>query len=478
MKMAFTLLTALLLPPLAAVYAADSPEQRHSEVKSSAGKPNIIVILTDDQTYRGIGYNNPEVKTPNLDALAASGITFERGYVASPICAASRASLMTGRFPQQHGVISLGKSAFAPYQMDGAHTRQTLPNRLAEAGYLTAFFGKSHLGQPNTYGFEVGDELGGHDDVEIFKQATQFLKSQPSDGKPFFLWLAPHQPHLPLLPEAQWLDLYPKGSIHLPKNFLTAPTSASLNNQGIPGHTLYRDSDFRKNMDRLPAGPPRDEATMLAFTRAYHAVVSHLDDQVGRFAEILRDRELLKNTVVFYLSDNGYHLGSHGLGNKITMHEESVRVPMFAFGAGIKPGQKTSALVSALDVYPTLVELAGASAPPQSLMGKSLLPLLKDPSVPHRDTVFCECVGVGGTAGQGHRMARGNRWKLILSDANEEFLFDQQDDPFELTNRRDDPAIAPVLDKLRAELAGWMKTTEDRPYPGNAAPAREASQTN
>lgn len=138
--------------------------------------------------------------------------------------------------------------------------------------------------------------------------------------------------------------------------------------------------------------------------------------------------------------------------------------------------RESGALVSALDVYPTLIELAGASSPPQSLMGKSLLPLLNDPSVPHRDTVFCECVGVGGTAGQGHRMARGERWKLILSDANEEFLFDQQEDPFELTNRRDDPALAPVLDKLRGELAGWMKPIEDRPYPGNTAPAREASQ--
>jgi hypothetical protein len=73
--------------------------------------------------------------------------------------------------------------------------------------------------------------------VEIFKQATEFIKFQPDAGKPFFLWLAPHQPHVPLLPEAQWLDLYPKGSVHLPKNFLTAPTSASLNNQGIPGQT-------------------------------------------------------------------------------------------------------------------------------------------------------------------------------------------------------------------------------------------------
>jgi arylsulfatase A-like enzyme len=326
-------------------------------------------------------------------------------------------------------------------------------------------FGKSHLGKPNTYGFEVGDELGGHDDVQIFQQATEFLESQQNDGKPFFLWLAPHQPHVPLLPEPQWLDLYPKGSIQLPKNFLTEPTAASLNNQGLPGQTYYRDSDYRNNMDRLPAGPPRDEATMLAFTRAYHAVVSRLDDQVGRFTDLLRDRGLLKNTVVFYLSDNGYHLGSHGLGNKITMHEESVRVPMFAFGAGIKPGQKTRALVSALDVYPTLIELAGGGAPPQPLMGKSLLPLFTDPSAPHRETIFSECVGVGGMAGQGHRMARGDRWKLILSDADEEFLFDQQDDPFELTNRRDDPGPALVLDNLRGELAGWMKTIGDRPYP-------------
>ena len=438
----------------------------HRPSAADDSKPNIIVIFTDDQTYRGIGYNNPEVKTPNLDALAAGGITFERGYVASPICAASRASMMTGRFPQQHGVMGLGHPAFAPYRMDGAHARQTLPARLAEAGYLTAFFGKSHLGKPNTYGFAVGDELGGHDDVEIFQQATEFIKSQPDAGKPFFLWLAPHQPHVPLLPEAQWLDLYPKGSIHLPKNFLTAPTSASLNNQGIPGQTFYRDSDYRNNIDRLPAGPPRDEATMLAFTHAYHAVVSHLDDQVGQFADLLRNRGLLQNTVVFYLSDNGYHLGSHGLGNKITMHEESVRVPMFAFGAGIKPGQKTRALVSALDVYPTLIELTRAALPPQSLMGKSLLPLLKDPSAPHRDTVFCECVGVGGKSGEGHRMARGDRWKLILSDADEEFLFDQQDDPFELTNRRDDPGLAPVLTRLRHELAGWMKTIGDRPYSG------------
>jgi len=112
----------------------------------------------------------------------------------------------------------------------------------------------------------------------------------------------------------------------------------------------------------------------------------------------------------------------------------------------------------------TLIELAGADLPPQSLMGKSLLPLFKDPSAPHRDTVFCECVGVGGKSGEGHRMARGDRWKLILSDADEEFLFDEQDDPFELSNCRDDATLAPILAGLRQDLAGWMKTIGDRRY--------------
>lgn len=449
------LITTLLLAPLAVLPAADEP----------ASRPNIIVIFTDDQTYRGIGYNNPEVKTPHLDALAASGITFERAYVASPICAASRASMMTGRFPEQHGLRALDKEAFAPYRTDGALASQTLPTRLGEAGYATALLGKSHLGKPRTYGFEDGDEVGGHDDVEVFKRATEFINSQKDATRPFFLWLAPHQPHVPLLPEKQWLDLYPEGSIELAKNFLSEPNGDSLNNQGLPGQNFYRDSVYRRNMDQLPAGPPRDEATMRAFTRAYFAVISHLDDQVGQFAELLRTDGLLENTVVFYMSDNGYHLGSHGLGNKITMHEESVRVPMFAFGAGIKPGLRTSALVSELDLYPTVLELTGAAAPPQPLMGKSLLPLIKDPAAPHRDTVFCECVGVGGKAGEGHRMARGDRWKLILSDTDEEYLFDQQDDPFELTNRIADPELASVLGKLRTELAAWMKSIGDRAYP-------------
>lgn len=434
-------------------------------VAQESNRPNIVVIFTDDQTYQAIGYNNPEVKTPRLDALAASGITFERAYVGSPICTASRASMMTGQFPQQHGLIALKQTAFSSYRIGAKSASQTLPHRLKKAGYFTAFYGKSHLGKPMTYGFDTGDEIPGHDDVKTFEQASAFIKSQKDLNQPFFLWLAPRQPHVPLLPRQKWLDMYPPGSIHLTKNFRVEPKKDSLNNQGTPRATLYRDSNYRNNEGNLPAGPPRDEKTMLAFMRAYYAVVSHLDDQVGEFTDLLRESGLMENTVVFFLSDNGYHLGSHGLGNKITMHEESVRVPMFAFGAGIAPGKTTRALVSAIDVYPTVLELAGAPKPPEPVMGKSLLPLFKNSRAPHHSTVFSECVGVRGKLGEGHRMARGDRWKLILSDRDEEFLFDQQNDPFELNNRIDDPELAPILHKLRSELTQWMKEIGDRPYP-------------
>ncbi len=434
-------------------------------LSQNSNKPNIIVIFTDDQTYRAIGYNTPEIKTPHMDALAASGITFERTYVASPICSASRAAMMTGLFPQQNGVIAVNSTGFADYHVRARNAEQTLPKRLKKAGYFTAFYGKSHLGNPTTYGFDTGDEIPDHDDVKTFEQASTFIKSRKDLNQPFFLWLAPRQPHVPLFPTKKWLDLYPPGSIHLTKNFRVEPQAESLNNQGTPSKILYRDSDYRNNIDQLPSGPPRDEKTMLAFMRAYYAVVSHLDDQVGAFTDLLRETGLMENTVVFFLSDNGYHLGSHGLGNKITMHEESVRVPMFAFGVGIAPGRTTRALVSALDVYPTVLELSGATKPPKTIMGRSLLPLLKDSSAPHHGTVFSECVGVGGKLGEGHRMARGDRWKLILSDKDEEFLFDQHNDPFELNNRVADPELAPVLQKLRSELNQWMKEIGDRPYP-------------
>lgn len=431
----------------------------------AAEQPNLLVIFTDDQTYRAIGYNNREIKTPHLDSLARNGTIFENAYVASPICAASRASMMSGVFPQQHEVVALDRKQFESYTRDGSRYEQTLAHQLGGAGYLTAFYGKSHLGDPTQYGFAEGEELGAFDDKDKFEKAAAFLETQANSEKPFFLWIAPNQPHVPLYPEQEWLDLYPEGELSLPGNYRIEPEQVSLNNQGKPGEHYYRDSEYRRNHRELPAGPPRDEATMREFIRAYYAVISHLDHQIGQLVEKLRSLEMFDETVIIFLSDNGYHLGNHGLGNKITMHEESVRVPMFMAGPGVPSVMQTNALVSSLDVYPTLLALAGVKDSPSHLMGRSLIPLLKDSSASIREVVFSEGVGVGAARGEGHRMARGKRWKLILTGTNEQFLFDQRNDPFELHNQIENPELKPIIDGLRRELSAWMQLIDDRKFP-------------
>ena len=170
---------------------------------------------------------------------------------------------------------------------------------------------------------------------------------------------------------------------------------------------------------------------------------------------------LWENTILIYLSDNGYHLGSHGLGNKITMHEESVRVPMFATGPGVARGKRSRSLVSSLDLYPTLLSLAGAEVPDWS-MGHSLAPVFREPDSTVRRTVFSECVGVGGKPGQGHRMAFDGRHKLILTDTDKLYLFDHMNDRAELNNLINDPQYAEVRRRLESELAIWMRSIGDR----------------
>ncbi len=435
---------------------------------SAATKPNLLVVLVDDMAFNYIGYDNPNVHTPNLNALARRGMIFNRAFIASPICAASRASIMSGLFPEQHGVISLAGENFEAFFNEAPRADQTLPHQLTQAGYLTALYGKSHLGDPTDYGFNEGKVYGEHNDLKTFESAAVFLDAHAHDGQPFFLFLAPRQPHVPLLPDQQYLDLYPPDDVKLAGNWQVEPDPESINNQGLPGEHFYRDSDYRKNYHDLPAGPPRDQRTMREFIQAYQAVITHLDDQMGALIAQLDHLGLSKNTVIIFLSDNGYHLGDHGLGNKITMHEESVRIPMFIVGPGVPVGVRCDALVSSLDVYPTLMDLAGVQSPPDNLMGTSLLPLLADPQSKVRDVVFSECVGLGGQHGQGHRMARDQRYKLVLTGVNEQYLFDDQEDPLEQHNLIDNPSLTPVRDHLRAQLAAWMKQIGDREYPADA----------
>mgnify|MGYP006286907025 CR=1 FL=1 len=166
-----------------------------------------------------------------------------------------------------------------------------------------------------------------------------------------------------------------------------------------------------------------------------------------------------ENTVIIFLSDNGYFLGNHGLGNKITMHEESVRVPLFINWDGLKnKGIECSQLVSSLDVFPSVLELAGIPVPGH-VFGTSLIPLFSEPESPIHDYVASECVGKGGKTGQGHRMVRTMEWKYILTGTNEEVLYNELGDPHELVNLINErPEIAGQMREIRFKL-GKLNTT-------------------
>ena len=459
MKPTLTLLTALLLAPLAALHAADAPTL---EGKS---KPNFVVILTDDQTYRAIGYNNSVVKTPHLDRLATEGLRLNRTFVVSPICAASRASMITGTFPQQHGTVGLAAERFTKNIIEEKRF-VTLPMVLGQAGYHTALYGKSHLGQPTTYGFAEGRQLGDANDEETFAEAERFLKREATSRRPFLLWLAPHNPHLPLTAPQRFKDLYKETVITLDPNWMESPPKQSFFNQAAPGQISFRDSDARiypQAPDGQIGGPPRSAAAMKEVIKAYYADVSCLDEQIGALVAQMKAAGLYENTIIIFLSDNGYHLGNHGLGNKITMHEESVRVPMFIHSPLLPTkGAKSDALVSALDVFPTIIDLAGASAP-SPLMGKSLRPILHAPDATVRDYVISECVGPPeNRVGTGHRMVRTDHFKFVVSTDDEEAFFDLRSDPYETKNLIADASQSAEIERHRAMLREWSSSVAEK----------------
>lgn len=439
-------------------------------------KPNFVVIFTDDQTYRAIGYNNPVVKTPNLDRLAMEGLRLNRAFVASPICVASRASIYTGMYPQQHGSVALASAGFKKSVVEEKRF-VTLPMVLGQAGYHTALYGKSHLGEPTTFGFAEGREIKAANDEETFEEADKFLKRESKSGRPFLLWLTPHNPHVPYTAQQRFKDLYKDSVITLDPNWMETPPMQSFFNQAAPGDIAFRDgpiSIYKSAPTGQTCGPPRSAEAMKEVIKAYYGDVSLLDEQVGTLVEQMKAAGLYENTIIIFLSDNGYHLGNHGLGNKITMHEESVRVPMFIHSPLLAvKSAKSESLVSSLDVFPTISDFAGATAPPQ-LMGKSLRPIMTVPDSTVRDYVITECVGPPeNRVGTGHRMVRTDHFKYMLSTEDEEAFFDLRSDPYEMKNLIAEASLTSEIEHHRAMLREWSVSVGEKRLPLDEAKQQE-----
>lgn len=431
-------------------------------------RPNVLLIAVDDLRDTLGCYGNRAVKTPHVDRLAARGVRCERAYVQYPVCNPSRASFLTGLRPEQTGVTD-NNTLLRGKLPDVV----TLPQLLRASGYYCAAFGKLfHLGGGREAGArqrwmdlpkswdeaqafqatpagkiiagrnltggrlkwcEWGMTAGGDDDQPDGQNARAAIACIERLGdQPWFIGVGFHKPHDPFVAPQQYFDLYPPGSLPLPRDpqdqTAAPPLAVGFGEFGAA---------FRQFTDQERA----------EFLRAYYAGVSFMDAQVGRLLDALDRLQLTDKTLVIFLSDHGYHLGERGWWNKNTLFERSCRAPLILAAPGMKPGVARG-LVEFVDLYPTVAEYCAAK-PPGSLAGASLRPLLIDPSGPGKSAAFT-LVTRGPQRGDS---VRTDRWRYTEWSDGARELYDHQNDPEENYNRAADPSLAATVAALQRVLA-------------------------
>jgi len=472
MKSTSALLTAFILAPLATLHAADLPKP--------APKPNIVFIFTDDQRFDTIAaLGNPVIKTPNLDRLVRSGVSFRNHYIMGgtwgAVCVPSRNMMLTGRTlfriaPPEEPAPATDKGGIVP----PGHI--TLPGHLRQQGYQTFFTGKSHNYVKSSPYFQEGGRTGpvgsildpapegqptghyamqfkrwgsnkvevhpGRHSTDVFAEdAIGFIERQAGE-QPFFLYLAFHAPHDPIMAPPEYEAMYPAERMPLPSSFAS--------NHGFPtGSINIRPFVVHREKTNAPYTPE----AMRKNIGIYYAMITHLDAQVGRVLAALEAKGQLENTIIVFSSDNGFSLGDHGLNHKQSVYEQDVRVPLILSGPGLPKNETRDQLCYLLDLFPTLCKLTGSPIPP-SVEGKSLLPAIHDATRPHRTELYFAYDNF-------QRGCRDDRFKLIEfavpnkragTIARHTLLFDLQTDPKEETNLADQPAHADTLKKMRALL--------------------------
>ena len=365
---------------------------RKTSAVSGAGdaRRNLVVILVDDLRYDGMGCRNPYFTTPRLDQVVAEGCLFENTFVTTSLCSPSRASMLTGLYAHRHGVMN-NSTALPP-------GIQTFPEILREAGYRTAFIGKWHMGGESDAprpGFDRWVSFRGQGvytnpvlNVDgrktpregyitdlLTDYALDFLKEQDT-RQPFFLWLSHKAVHDEFTPAPRHAGRYADRT--WPRPVTMADTDE--NYAGKP-EWVRRQRRSWHGVD----GMYNNRESFDAFTRRYAETLLAVDESVGRLLDQLREQGLAGNTTVLFTSDNGFQFGEHGLVDKRTMYEASIRIPLVAWGPGFVPaGSRRSEMILNVDLCPTCCELAGATVPP-GVQGRSFASLLRGESTPWRD---------------------------------------------------------------------------------------------
>ncbi|MEN8256037.1 MAG: sulfatase [Verrucomicrobiota bacterium] len=433
-------------------------------------RPNMIFILIDDQRHDVIGSMGafPWLKTPNLDKLAEEGAHFRNAFCTSSLCGPSRASFLTGTWPNRHGVVVNETNDYDPKLKNFSEVLQ-------EAGYTTAYFGKWHqaqhgrprpgfdhwvsfFGQGKYYNCVLNingkkQKIDTYLTDELNDRAVEYIKRDHE--KPFLMYLSHKAMHEPFTPPERHKDLY-KG---------IAMRSRDNPADDIAAKPEWIASQMREKRNGKPVAPVNRPAAMMDMMRT----VSAVDEGLGRIVDQLKEQGILDNTIIIYAGDNGYLLGEHGGTNdKRKAYEPSIRIPLvMRYPKLAKPGSKIDELVVNADLAPTLIELAGGKVPDE-VQGESWLPLFKGKA--GRDSFFYEYYqendyrphsGFGGTPTI--HCVRGKRWKYMsypdLPNEIEE-LYDMENDPGELQNLALNPECRTQLAAMRSKLEEHKKALD------------------
>jgi iduronate 2-sulfatase len=446
--MPVVLCCSLFVGSLRVVAAAEGP------------RPNVLWIISDDLSCDLGCYGQSIVSTPHIDRLASRGVRFDRAYTQYALCNPSRSSFLSGYGPDRTGVIDQDFRA-----RDKLPNAVFLPQLFKQSGYFVAAAGKVHHGGKHVdepswneyndakgtdarelelaqfrsrnpdrtprWGAAAGEGETTSDGVNT-RKVVSYLNQSATFGKPFFLTLGLHKPHVQWVAPQSCIDLYPPA---------TMPRRDWLKGSDVPPIALQ--TEWPNGSYNVAPGEG---------LAAYFSCVSFTDLNVGLVLEAIDRLDLWKNTIVVFVSDHGFHHGDRGLWSKKTLFEQSLHVPLIvALPDGRNAGRASRRTVQLLDVYPTLADLCGLAAP-DDLEGHSLRPLLDDPNAPWtwpaRSQVLHE--GVMG------RSIRTERWRYTEWDGGNAGveLYDHDTDPLELVNLAGRGELAGVLKELSSALHG------------------------
>ncbi|MDZ8119080.1 sulfatase-like hydrolase/transferase [Pontiella agarivorans] len=459
-----------------------------------AKRPNILFIFSDDQCWDTLGCLGGEVITPNLDRLVKQGTLFTNAYNMGAwqgaVCMASRTMLMTGRSVW---------GAHAYYESNVRKKSDFWSNQFQQQGYKTYFAGKWHIagmmppeiydvagtvrpGMPDYYDPATGKKFpwnvrgpgyfrpeapgkdnwdpsdpkfgghwegGKHWSEVLGDEGISFLEDAAQNDKPFFMQLAFNAPHDPRQSPKKYVDMYPLDSIRLPENFMPENPYAEAMQAGKG----VRDEDL--------APFPRTEFSIKTHRQEYYAIITHMDDQIGRILQTLEETGQRDNTLIVFTSDHGLGCGRHAMVGKQNMFEHSMKPPLIFCGAGIPKGRIIETPVYMQDLMPTTMDMAHIPIP-SSVEFRSLRPIIEGRKRKQYPSIY-------GAYKMSQRMVRKGDMKLIwYPNADKYLLFDLSRDALEMNDLSDHPEYAGVMKKLKGELKKQQRFFKDPMLTGTA----------